>query len=118
MFGPGVVRDLQIDRHPGQTETRVQAQLVHASTSLWIDAEVSGDVADHNRFEVMGSLGSAALTGWSRLEHLGQTSEATNATPATLDGLVALLEGRSDHRLAGVDEALAVVQSVEAMLQQ
>ena len=116
LFGPAVVEELQLERAPGETETRLLAQLVHASVRLSIDAAVGGDLADYNRFEVIGQQDRAALTGWSRLEHRGQTSEPGNAMPATLDGLAAMLEGRTDHGLASVHEALAVALCVESML--
>lgn len=116
IFGPATVEELQLERAPGQTETRVLAQLVHASVRIKIDAAVGGEVADYNRFEVIGQQDRAALTGWSRLEHRGQTSEPGNGIQATLDSVAAMLKGRSDHGLASVEEALAVAETVESML--
>ena len=77
---------------------------------------MAGDIADDNRFEVVGERGRVALTGWSRLEYQGQTSERVDNTAHTLDGLAALLDGRADHGLATVDEAAAVVRCIETML--
>lgn len=118
LFGEGGIEDLQVERGPGGTETRVQARLRLDRATVTVDAAVAGEVADDNCFEVFGSRGSAALSGWSRLEFAGTTSEPANAAPATLDGVAAMLEGRSDHGLASVDEALAVVRCVEAMLRR
>ena len=118
LFGPATVQELQLERAPGQTETRVLAQLVHASARVKIDAALGGEAADYNRFEVIGQQDRAALTGWSRLEHRGQTSESGNGIQATLDSLAALLKGRSDHGLASVHEALAVAQTVESLLRE
>lgn len=116
LFGAGSVEGAVLERAPGQTETRLQARLVHDSATLLIDAAVGGDVADHNRFEIVGRRGSVALTSWYCVEYLGETSARVEPTSANLDGLAALLEGRPDHGLASVDEALAVVRCVEAML--
>lgn len=123
LFGPGTVDDVKLVREPGQTETRLQARLVHALATVVIDAAVEGSEADYNRFEVIGRNDSAALTGWYHLEHLGETSDRIEPTAATLDGMAALLEGRADddadqgdHGLATADEALAVVRCVESLL--
>ena len=116
LFGPASVRRLMLEREPGATETRLKAELVHAGTTLTIDAEVAGEVADHNRLDVMGSAGRAALVDWQLLEYQGRTSERVDSMPATLDAFAALLEDRSDHGLATADEALAVVRVVETLL--
>ena len=116
LFGPASVRGVLLDRQPGATETRLQAELVHADTTLSIDAAVAGEVADHNRLDLVGSAGRAALVDWQLLEFQGYTSERVDSLPATLDAFVALLEGRNDHSLATADEALAVVRTIEALL--
>lgn len=116
LFGPASVRGALLDRELGATETRLQAELVHADTSLSIDAAVAGEGADHNRLEVVGSAGRAALIDWQLLEFQGHISTRVDSLPATLDAFAALLEGRNDHRLATVDEALAVVCTIEALL--
>ena len=116
LFGPAQVRDVVLERAPGAAETRLQATLAHAAVSLRIDAAVAGEVADHNRLEVVGSTGRAALVDWQLLEFQGRTSERVDSLPATLDGVAELLEGRAGHGLATVDEALAVVRTIEALL--
>jgi predicted dehydrogenase len=117
LFGPAQTERIAIERLPGQAETRLVARLRHAGVTVEIDAAVAGDVADHNRLEIVGSRDRVALTGWYRLEHEGRTSERVDTTPVTLDGVADLLEGRSDSGLARVDEALAVVQVIEQLLQ-
>ena len=116
LFGPGQVDRVQLERAPGQTETRLQARLVHGAVTVSIDAAVEGEVVDHNRFEVVGSRDRAALTSWYCLDHGGQTSARVDPSASTLDGFTALLDGRSDAGLATVDEAVAVVRTVEALL--
>lgn len=116
LFGPAVAHGVVLEREAGATETRLQATLAHAATTLTIDAAVAGEVADHNRLDVVGSQGRAALVDWQRLDYQGQTSQRVDPTPATLDAFAALLEGRSDHGLATADEALAVVRIIEALL--
>jgi predicted dehydrogenase len=116
LFGPAEVTDVQLTREPGHSETSLRARLVHAKTSVTIDAAVAGEVADQNRFEIVGTKGSAALVDWSRLEFNGKISDRVDATPGTLDRLALMLDGHADHDLATVDEGLAVVRCIEAML--
>ena len=116
LFGPATVQRHTIAREPGQAETALKATLHHAGAQVQIDAEVSGDVADHNRFALVGSLASLALTDWYRLDEGGIVSGRPDPSPGTLDGLAEMLAGASDHRLATADEGLAVVRLVEALL--
>ena len=116
LFGPGQVDSVQLERAPGQTETRLRARLVHGAVSVVVDAAVEGEVVDHNRFEVVGRHDRAALTSWYCLEHAGRTSARVDPSASTLDGFTDLLDGRADAGLATVDEAMAVVRTVEALL--
>lgn len=116
LFGPAEVVVQRLDRQPGQTETALKAELHHAEATVVIDAELSGDIADHNRFELVGSAGRIALTDWYRLDHGGPLTERTDPSAGTLDGLAELIAGTPGHGLATVDEALAVVRCVEALL--
>ncbi len=116
VFGEATVADVHLTRVPGRAETALRANLVHAAATVRIDAAVAGDVADDNRFEIVGRDATAALVNWSQLDYRGHVSERVDATPRTLDGLAAMLEGRGDHGLATVDEAVAVVRCVEGML--
>jgi len=116
LFGPATAERIAIDRVPGQAETRLLARLHHAGVVVDIDAAVAGDIVDDNGFELVGSRDRAALRRWAHFEHGGQTSERIDALPLTLDALAALVEGRADTGLATVDEGLAVVQIIEALL--
>lgn len=116
VFGPAEVAEVQLERAPGAAETALRARWRHAGVELQVDAAVAGERADDNRFEVVGERGRVALTNWAHLEYQGHTSERTDSTPRTLDGLAALLEGRRDHGLATIAEAAAVVRCIESML--
>jgi predicted dehydrogenase len=116
LFGPFTAADVELQRQAGQAETALRARWIHRDVEVAVDAAVAGEIADDNRFEVIGDRGSVALTGWSRLEYQGQTSERVDNTERTLDGVAALLDGRSDHGLATVDEAASVVRCIESML--
>jgi hypothetical protein len=116
LFGPGQVAAVRLERVPGQAETRLQARLQLGAVPLHIDAAVAGDIADDNRFEVVGSRDRVALRQWSQLEHGGVVHDRVDAAPATLDGFARLLDGDAGAGLATADEALAVVRSIEALL--
>ena len=116
LFGPAVLQDVVLRRAPGASETRLTATLAHAHTTLRIDAAVAGEVADFNRLELLGSKATAALCAWQRLEFQGQVSDGVPSGALTLDGFADLMAGRTNHGLAGADEALAVVQVIEALL--
>ncbi len=118
LFGPAVVQHVELQRLPGAAETALQATLVHAHTTLHIDAAVEGDVADFNRLELLGSKANAVLSSWQRLEYQGQVSDGVPTGALTLDAFAQLIEGQPDHDLASADEALAVVVCVESMLSQ
>ena len=116
VFGPAEVAEVQLERAPGAAETALRARWRHADVEVQVYAAVAGELAEDNRFEVVGERGRVALKGWSQLEHDGHTSERTDSTPLTLDGLAALLEGRPEHGLATLAEAAAVVRCIESML--
>jgi predicted dehydrogenase len=116
VFGPFEVAEVALERAPGAAETALRARWRHAGVAVHVDAAVAGELADDNRFEVVGERGRVALVNWAQLEHQGHTSERTDSTPRTLDGLAALLEGRPDHGLATIAEAAAVVRGIESML--
>lgn len=115
LFGEATVTDVEVVRDAGQAETALRAKLVHATVTVNIDAAVAGDIADANRFEIVGSTGIAALTNWTQLDYGGETSARVDATPHTLDRVAAMLDGRSDHGLATAAEGLRVVRCIESM---
>lgn len=116
LFGPAQVQEVRLQRLPGATETSLQAKLVHAHTTLHIDAAVAGEVADFNRLELLGSKTNAVLSSWVQLEFQGQVSDGVPSGALTLDAFAQLIDGQPGHGLASVDEALAVVMCVESML--
>lgn len=116
LFGPATAERLLIERAPGQAETRLRARLHHAAVTVEIDAAVEGEIADDNAFELVGRQDRAALRRWAHLEHGGHTSDRIDALPLTLHALADLVEGRTDTGLATVDEGLAVVKLIEALL--
>ncbi len=116
LFGPATVTEVELERMPGRTETALRAYLNHATNSVRIDAAVEGDVADTNRFEVIGTKGRAALVDWSRLEFDGHLSDRVDATSATLDRLARMLDGTSHYDLATAPEGLEVVRCIEHLL--
>ena len=122
LFGPARVEAVQLQRSGGQSETTLRARLVHAQLVVEIDAAVAGDVADQNRFEVVGSHGRVALSQWSRLEFEGQVSERADGTATMLEALAALVRAAPPaggvQALATADEAAEVVACIEALLQQ
>ena len=120
LFGPARVSDVHLQRESGQAETALRAKLLHEGVTVQIDAAVAGDVADQNRFEVLGGAASVALSQWSRLEFQGQLTERADGTATMLDSLAATVRGLPDphqRSLATVDEAAAVVACIEALLQ-
>ena len=116
LFGPATVADVQLARTAGAAETALTARLVHAQVAVTIDAAVAGDLTDSNRFEIVGSAGTAALVDWGRLQLGGPLTDRVDATPSTLDRVALMLDGRADHDLATVGEGVAVVRCIEAML--
>lgn len=115
-FGPTKVLQTQVQRTAGQAETSLKARLQCANLVLEIDAAVAGEIADDNRFEIVGSAGQVALRNWSRLEYQGQITERADGTANMLQALAVLIEGRSGHGLATVDEDAAVVQCIEELI--
>jgi predicted dehydrogenase len=117
LFGPATVQDVQLQRAPGQAETALRATLQHAGMRVQIDAAVAGSVADDNRFELIGRDSTMALINWAQLEQDGQVlMPRSDSTSRTLDSVGLLLDGAADHGLATVEEALAVVRCIEALL--
>ena len=118
LFGAATVADVHITRAPGQAETALRASLVHAHVTVTIDAAVAGDAADTNRFEIVGSVDTATLVDWVRLDFAGRITDRVDASPGTLDRVARMLDGRADHDLATVGEGVAVVRCIEAMLRE
>jgi predicted dehydrogenase len=117
LFGPGELAQASIDRGSNRAETAVCATVAYQNVTLKLDAAVAGELEDYNRFEVIGTRGTAALTDWYRLEHEGALSDRPLPIPGQLDALASLLSGApTSHRLATLEEATAIVALVETML--
>lgn len=118
-------------------EVRLQAGLQAGGIPIEIDARIGGDRDDHNRLLLRGSQGEIELREWFGVQQRrhgdGATPTAaptaTHATPLQDDAntlrargqadqltqWVALIEGRP-HGLPDFAEALAVQQTIEALL--
>lgn len=116
LFGPGAIEQVALRRGEAGTEEALSATLRYGALQLQIDAQVAGTVDDHNRFEVVGSAGSAALTDWQRLDWRGELSARRDGLPGQLDALARLVAGEADHGLATPEEATEVVRLVEGLL--
>lgn len=117
LFGPGgVIEAASLRRGLAGTEEALVATLRFGGLRLQIDAEVAGSVDDFNRFEVVGSAGTAAVTDWQRLDWRGELSARRDGLPGQLDALGRLLAGDSGHGLATPEEAAEVVRLVEGLL--
>ncbi|MBP6900246.1 MAG: Gfo/Idh/MocA family oxidoreductase [Burkholderiaceae bacterium] len=107
-------------------ETALQARLEAGGIPIEIAARIGGEVDDHNRLLLRGSQGEIELREWFGVQQRrhGDAAATTPDDAATLrsrgqaDQLtqwVALIEGRP-HGLPGFAEALAVQQTIEALL--
>lgn len=118
IFGTGILGDTLVTRGAVGTETSVRAVVTYPNATLTIDAAVGGDVEDYNRFELFGSTANAALTDWYRLETEGYLSDRTAPMPFQLHSLDRMLSGELGHGLATFEEAAAVVELVEGILER
>jgi predicted dehydrogenase len=115
MFGAGRCVESQVARGPAGFETSVSARIEYPGLSLVIDGAIAGSVDDTNRFEAIGTRDRAALVDWDELDYRGSAPEAHAPTPAHLDELASLLQGRPTE-LATFAESAAVVGLTEAIL--
>ncbi|MCV2354707.1 Gfo/Idh/MocA family oxidoreductase [Paucibacter sp. B2R-40] len=131
VLGPATLVRSQVD-YPSdghRAETGLQAELQAGSVKIHIQGLVGGAQADHNAMRWCADAGEISMSEWfSRIEQrradgqllAGPTNDASELRQAgqldQLDQWVALIEGRP-HGLPGYTEALAVQQTIEAMLQ-
>jgi hypothetical protein len=80
---------------------------------LRIDGAVTGDVEDHNRFELVGTKGKAAIVDWQGLDYDG--GAALPAVASMPDQLATMLDGKP-HQLATFAEGAAVTALTETLL--
>jgi predicted dehydrogenase len=107
------------------SEQALTARLVAGGVPVAIDAHVGGSHPDFNRMTLTGSAGAIELHDWFGLRRRrGGGDWVSEGTPqgnrmtgqaGQLDQLAALIEGRP-HALPGFAEALAVQETIEAIL--
>ncbi len=115
--------------YPGDgksAERALEARLESGGIPVTITGRVGGNVADFNRMTLLGSEGAIELHEWFGLRHRkGRGEWRPVRTPlenrqigqqTQLDQVVAMVEGRA-HKLPGFGEALAVQETIEALLQ-
>ncbi|KPK04030.1 MAG: hypothetical protein AMJ64_14520 [Betaproteobacteria bacterium SG8_39] len=108
-----------------RAETALRSRLTAGGVPVEVEGRVGGDHPDHNRLTLYGSRGAIELHDWFGLRRRsGNGDWQALRSPqdnrqigqrAQLDQLVALIEGRA-HSLPGFAEALAVQETIEAML--
>lgn len=127
VLGPArVVRSEVV--HPADSvgsELSVEAELSAAGVPVMISAGIGGERADDNRMLWRASEGEIELRDWfgvtqqrqgERVQSLGDAETLRmNGMTDQLGHWAAMLEGRS-HSLPGFAEALAVQQTIEAIL--
>jgi predicted dehydrogenase len=113
MFGAGRCAESSVTRGSNGLETSLKARIDYPEVSLHIDGAIAGEADDHNRFEVIGTKGKAALVDWGGLDYQGP--ERLPPAPSMLDQLTAMLDGKP-HPLATFAEGAAVVALTEALL--
>lgn len=106
-------------------ERALTATLQAGGVPVQVQAAVTGAVDDFNRFLLQGSTGALELRDWFGLQRrqadgswLGDGDPAAlrlRGQADQLDQWVALIEGRP-HSLPGFAEALAVQETIEALL--
>ncbi|HQC97554.1 MAG TPA: Gfo/Idh/MocA family oxidoreductase [Aquabacterium sp.] len=107
-------------------ETALTAQLVAGGVPVTVNGRVGADAPDDfNRMLWQGSAGAIALQDWFGLQQQSPggswqpqgdaAAMRAEGQAAQLEQWVALIEGRS-HGLPGYAEALAVQQTIEALL--
>ena len=107
-------------------ERALEARLEAGGVPVTVVGRVGGNVADFNRMTLLGAEGAIELHEWFGLRHRkGRGEWRPVRTPqanrqigqrSQLEQLVALIEGRP-HKLPGFAEALAVQETIEALLQ-
>lgn len=127
VLGPAQVLESRVD-YPGDgrgAETALHARLSAGGVTVQVQARVGGEVADYNRMLWRASEGEIELRDWFGItqQRQGELSRSLgDAEALRMSGMTdqlahwaAMLEGRS-HSLPGYAEALAVQQTIEALL--
>ncbi len=106
-------------------ERALTARLKAVGIPVTVAARVGGELPDFNRMTLIGSAGALEIHDWFGLRRRGKDGGwIAVGTPQTnrlagqsgqLDQVVAMIEGRA-HTLPGFAEALAVQETIEAVL--
>jgi predicted dehydrogenase len=107
------------------SERSLQARLQAGGVPVTVEAKVGGSHPDFNRMTLVGSAGAVEIHDWFGLRRRRKdgdwTAEGTAQSnrqigqSAQLDQLAAMIAGRA-HTLPGFAEALAVQETIEAIL--
>jgi len=104
------------------SEVGLSATLRADGIPVSVEGVVAGDLDDFNRFALVGERGTVEFREWLASRRLPGSStfepSAAAARPGylrQLDQLAAFIEGKP-HLLPGFEEALAVQETIEAML--
>lgn len=116
LLGPGTIRPGSVNVVRDATsglETAVKAVIDHSGVPLTIDACLDPGMAagESNRFEVVGSMGTAAIVDWVKSEGLEEWKGRSGAGWA----LVELMEGK-ESELPSLEAAARLVEIVEGLL--
>ena len=106
-------------------ERALKARLMAGGVPVTVEAQVGGKLPDFNRMTLVGSAGAIEIHDWFGLRRRrGDGEWIAEGTPQSnrqagqsgqLDQLAAMIEGRA-HTLPGFAEALAVQETIEAIL--
>lgn len=117
-LGPAAVERSAV-RHPDDgvsAETSLEAQLRVARVPVRIAGRVGGQAADFNRVSLRGAGSTIVFDEWlGKRDGLPVDPGGRLSYLRQLDELVAFVEGRP-HRLPSFAEALAVQETIEALL--
>jgi predicted dehydrogenase len=129
VLGPATVQDSRVEHPADRTsaETSVQATLRAGGVAVRVHGRIDAalPVAERNRMRWQGRRGAIELRDWFGLFQQDDSAAWTavgdaaqlraEGQAAQLDQWLAMLEGRA-HSLPSYAEALAVQQTIEAML--
>jgi predicted dehydrogenase len=126
-LGPATVEQSQPD-YPADgvtAERSLKARLIVGGVPVTVDARVGGELPDFNRLTLIGSAGAVEMHDWFGLRRRrndgdwvadGTIQSARQAGQSgQIDQFVAMVEGRP-HTLPSFAEALAVQETIEALL--
>lgn len=126
-LGPATVEEARPD-YPADgisSERALKARLVAGGVPVTVDAQVGGSHPDFNRMTLVGGAGAIEIHDWFGLRRRGKDGDwMPEGTPqsnrqtgqsAQLDQVAAMIAGHA-HTLPSFAEALAVQETIEAIL--